>query len=186
MFMKFSRPHAAAPFALELEVPTADAEAHLARVMESGAAQVEALVLELARILAGWPRLGAEIDQRTLPQEVRYDDISGVSYTKGCYTGQETVARVHFRGHPNRVLAGLVWEGEPQIVTPAIQLAGKDVGRVTSIAWLSTSGGYLGLGLLRREVEPGAVVLAAGARARVVHAGALANEASPASRADRP
>ena len=62
---------------------------------------------EAARILAGWPRLGAEIEERTLPQEVRYDEIGGVSYTKGCYTGQETVARLHFRGHTNRELRGL-------------------------------------------------------------------------------
>ena len=64
-----------------------------------------------ARILAGWPALGAEIDERTLPQEVRYDEIGGVSYTKGCYTGQETVARLHFRGHTNRELRGLWWRG---------------------------------------------------------------------------
>ena len=57
----------------------------------------------------GWPALGVEIDERTLPQEVRYDEIGGVSYTKGCYTGQETVARLHFRGHTNRELRGLRW-----------------------------------------------------------------------------
>ena len=68
--------------------------------------------MQAARILAGWPALGAEIDERTLPQEVRYDEIGGVSYTKGCYTGQETVARLHFRGHPNRELRGLWWRSD--------------------------------------------------------------------------
>ena len=64
-----------------------------------------------ARVLAGWPTLGREVDDKTLPQEARFDEIGGVSYTKGCYTGQETVARVHFRGHVNRTLRGLVFEG---------------------------------------------------------------------------
>jgi len=49
--------------------------------------------MELARILAGWPRLASEVDEKTIPQEVRLDEIGGVSYTKGCYTGQETVSR---------------------------------------------------------------------------------------------
>src|SRR5213593_2443161 len=65
--------------------------------------------LELSRILAGWPRLGAEVDDRTIPQEARLDQIGGVSYTKGCYTGQETVARLHFRGHVNRQIRGLLF-----------------------------------------------------------------------------
>ena len=67
----------------------------------------------VARIVAGWPALGYEIDAKTLPQEVRFDDLDGVSYAKGCYVGQETVARVHFRGHPNRHLRGLVFAARP-------------------------------------------------------------------------
>src|SRR5258708_9948328 len=86
-------------------------------------------VLELGRILAGWPRLGAEIDQKTLPQEVRYDDINGVSYTKGCYTGQETVSRLHFRGHTNRHLGGLLWQAAPDLERPEIPHHRKPIVR---------------------------------------------------------
>ena len=53
--------------------------------------------LDASKVLAGWPTLGREIDDRTLPQEVRFDELDGVRYDKGCYTGQETVARLHFR-----------------------------------------------------------------------------------------
>ena len=64
-------------------------------------------------------RLGHEIVEKTLVQEVRYDEIGGVSYTKGCYTGQETVARLHFRGHTNRELRGLRWMSAPAAETTA-------------------------------------------------------------------
>ena len=111
--------------------------------------------LELARVLGGWPTLGREIDQRTLPQEVRYDAIGGVSYTKGCYVGQETVARVHFRGHVNRRLRGLLWQGPAPAETDVLQ-GDKPVGRLTSGVQLENRG--VGLGLIRREVEPGATV----------------------------
>jgi folate-binding protein YgfZ len=120
---------------------------------------------EAARILAGWPALGAEIDERTLPQEVRFDEHLGVSYTKGCYTGQETVARLHFRGHTNRVLRGLRWMGDP--TEGAGVLAGeKQVGRVSSLLKLPDR--VLGLALLKRELQPGNRVTAGGTPAIVL------------------
>src|SRR5204863_149594 len=82
--------------------PAPQGERLAGRLAAAGAVEAEPAMLELARILAGWPRLGAEVDDKTIPQEVRFDEIGGVSYTKGCYTGQETVARLHFRGHANR------------------------------------------------------------------------------------
>jgi aminomethyltransferase len=119
---------------------------------------------EAARILAGFPRLGAEIGDKTLPQEVRYDEIGGVSYTKGCYVGQETVARVHFRGHANRMLRGVSWEGEAP-TEMVVTADAREVGRITS-SLQSEKGGF-GLAVLRREVEPGSEVLVAGRPARV-------------------
>ena len=122
--------------------------------------------IEARRILAGWPALGGEIDQKTLPQEVRYDEIGGVSYTKGCYTGQETVARLHFRGHPNRELRGLVWaEGVP-LLDRTILAHGKEVGTIRSTLTLPTR--RLGLAPIRREVAPGDTVIAGGHAATVV------------------
>jgi folate-binding protein YgfZ len=119
---------------------------------------------EAARILSGWPALGAEIDERTLPQEVRFDEHGGVSYTKGCYTGQETVARLHFRGHANRTLRGLHWLTDP-VGGDTVMAGEKSVGRVTSILRLPDR--TLGLAILRRELHPGNQVSAGGAAARV-------------------
>lgn len=107
---------------------------------------------EAARILAGWPALGAEIDERTMPQEVRFDEHGGVSYTKGCYTGQETVARLHFRGHANRVLRGLRWIG-PRADGDQVFAGEKQVGRASSV--LALPDRVLGLGVIRRELQPG-------------------------------
>jgi folate-binding protein YgfZ len=122
--------------------------------------------LDAARILAGWPALGAEIDGRTLPQEVRFDQIGGVSYTKGCYVGQETVARVHFRGHPNRELRGLRWDQPTPLGDRSIMAGEKEVGTVRST--LALSDRRLGLAPIRREVALGDLVMAGGVPATVV------------------
>ena len=115
---------------------------------------------------AGWPALGAEIDGRTLPQEVRYDEIGGVSYTKGCYVGQETVARLHFRGHANRHLRGLLWRTTAPLADERILTGEREVGTVRST--LALDDRRIGLGLLRREIDPGAGVVAGGQRATVL------------------
>lgn len=133
---------------------------HAAGMPEGGNADITA-----ARVIAGWPALGAEITGKTLPQEVRYDEIGGVSYTKGCYLGQETVARVHFRGHPNRELRGLVWEGGAQPAGSAVTLEGREVGLVRSVLDLPSRG--LALATIRREVEAGTRVVAGGHEATV-------------------
>ncbi|HVH09684.1 MAG TPA: hypothetical protein VM736_07800, partial [Gemmatimonadales bacterium] len=166
-----------APFVLQVTAPLGEAERLAERLVASGAFEADPAALELARILAGWPRLGAEMDERTLPQEVRYDEIGGVSYTKGCYTGQETVARVHFRGHANRQLRGLLFDPEPPAAPAhgwsAVTHLDRDVGRVTSVAFVpepgvAGAGRWVGLAVLRREVPAGAMVRAAGRDARVV------------------
>ncbi len=163
-----ARPHASAPFALQITVPASHAGAVRRHLVAAGLTAAGPRALELARIVAGWPRLGAEIDGRTLPQEVRYDAIGGVSYTKGCYTGQETVARLHFRGHPNRVLLGLSWDGTPRFDLTDVLQGDLNRGRVSSIAWLAPIERYLGLAMLRRETDIGSTVVAAGAPATVV------------------
>ena len=172
--VEVARPGDAAPFALQIAAAPGHALALEERLAAAGALRPGAAGLELARILAGWPRLGAEVDDKTLPQEVRYDELGGVSYTKGCYTGQETVSRLHFRGHPNRELKGLEFDAEPDgATTLAVVHRDKDVGRVTSVAWVpdggtSPGGRWIGLGILRREVAPGDMVRAGGTDARVV------------------
>ena len=167
----------AAPFVLQVTAPEAAGALLAARLEAAGAVAAGAATLELSRILAGWPRLGAELDDKTIPQEARFDEIGGLSYTKGCYTGQETVARLHFRGHVNRQVRGLLFDREPPAV-PAdgwsvVTYVDRDVGRVTSLAFVpetgvAGAGRWIGLALIRREVEPGSVVRAAGRDARVV------------------
>ncbi len=104
---------------------------------------------EAFRIEAGVPRLGAEVDEAVLPAETGLVDRT-VSFTKGCYVGQEPVARLHHRGHANRRLTRLAFPG-PAPALPAVLLDGeREVGRVTSAYGLS------GLGYVRREVADGA------------------------------
>jgi folate-binding protein YgfZ len=136
-------------------------------LLEAGAVRSQTAALELARILAGWPRLGAEIDEKTLPQEVRFDENNGVSYTKGCYTGQETVARVHFRGQVTKRLTGLMWDGTPDPASSSILQDEKVVGRVTSVAWLPPFEQYFGLGIVRRQADSDRTITAAGAPALI-------------------
>jgi folate-binding protein YgfZ len=163
-----ARPFGDEPFALQIVAAHNDGERLLEVLAAFDIEIAPAAALELARVVSGWPRLGAEINQRTLPQEVRYDDIEGVSYSKGCYTGQETVARVHFRGHTNKALSGLIWdEGEPDFTRAEITHATKTVGRVTSAVWMHAPRRFAGLGMVRREVAMGETVTAARAPARL-------------------
>jgi folate-binding protein YgfZ len=155
-----------APFtALALGPPAAIAPV-VEALLAAGASGGTAEDLDAARVLAGWPALGAEIDARTLPQEVRYDEIGGVSYTKGCYVGQETVARLHFRGHANRNLRGLLWRTAAPLADERIVAADREVGAVRST--LALDDRRIGLGMLRREIDPGTEVLAGGQRAVVL------------------
>jgi folate-binding protein YgfZ len=155
-----------APFAALLSGPGPAVEFAMPRLLAAGAVPGEERDLQATRILAGWPALGVEIDEKTLPQEVRYDEIGGVSYTKGCYTGQETVARIHFRGHTNRELRGLAWQQPGAPNGRSVLAREKEVGTVRST--LTVDGRTVGLALVRREVEPGAEVLAGGRGATVV------------------
>ncbi|MFI5245203.1 MAG: YgfZ/GcvT domain-containing protein [Gemmatimonadales bacterium] len=108
---------------------------------------------DIARVEAGRPLWGMDMDANTLAQEANLDTLDGISYTKGCYTGQETVARVHFRGHVNRRLRGL----HSAVAIPSgseLMDGDKSVGEVRSSV-VSPRLGPIALALLRREVEPG-------------------------------
>lgn len=155
-----------APFSVLILAPEDERDRISARFRMAGGAIGDATDLAAAKVMAGWPTLGREIDDRTLPQEVRFDELGGVSYTKGCYTGQETVARVHFRGHVNRTLRGLEIEGGPPIVERTLMAGGKEVGRVGTALLLE--GRALALGIVRREVETGASVAVGDRAASVV------------------
>jgi folate-binding protein YgfZ len=106
---------------------------------------------EVRRVEAGEPLLGAEATEETLPQECGLDHL--VSYTKGCFLGQEPVARLHAQGHANRGLAGLLLEpGAPVPERGTAVLDGeKEVGRVTSAVLSSALGRPIALAILRHD-----------------------------------
>lgn len=116
-----------------------------------GAEPISEAVYECLRIERGRPRYGYELDETTIPQEAGLNDRA-VSFTKGCYVGQETVARLFYKGRPNRHLLGL-FLSEP--VEPGVELKTGErvVGTLGSTA-ISPNFGPIGLALLRREVEP--------------------------------
>ena len=116
-------------------------------------------MLDVGRIEAGRAVWGVDMDDSMLAQEVDLDRLQAISFTKGCYTGQETVARVHFRGHVNRLLRGLRFSDAivPPTGTPLTDADGKEVGVMKSGA-LIPGGGAIALGIVRREIEPGATV----------------------------
>lgn len=110
---------------------------------------------EVWRVERAIPAWGAEITPEVLPQETGLEERA-ISYTKGCYTGQEVVARIHYRGHVNRHLRGLRFPADGGPPAPGAKLydGEKEVGAVTSSA-LSPRLGPIALGYVRREVEPG-------------------------------
>jgi len=156
-----------------LIVPVEARDALRAALVAHGARPAGEEAFRIARIEAGRPEWGIEIDDSTLAQEANMDELGAISYTKGCYTGQETVARVHFRGHVNRHLRGLRFDEAHPIPVRAelLDAAGKGVGEVRSVA-LSPRLGGIALAMVRREVAEDAEVevrWAEGhARARVI------------------
>lgn len=132
----------------------------------AGGTQGSELLWSIARVEAGIPEWGTDMDENTIPQEVNLDSLGAISFTKGCYTGQETVARIHFRGHVNRHLRGVLAR-EPLVAGDSItDASGKAVGDVRS-AVVSPRLGPIALAMLRREIEPGGAVSVAGQQAVV-------------------
>ena len=152
--------------AFGVDVICAAAEAEAVRVA-LGAEAIAEEAAECLRIEAGRPRFGVDFDSDTIPEEAGLNDRA-VSFTKGCYVGQETVARLHYKGKPNRHLRGLVLS-EPVPSGTELRLGERVVGRVGSVA-TSPVHGPIGLALVRREAAPGdrLEVAESGATAAVV------------------
>jgi folate-binding protein YgfZ len=134
-------------------------EALRAAATSEGARLVGPAAVESARVEAGRPLWGIDMDESTLPQEVNLEALGAVSFTKGCYTGQEVVARLHFRGHVNRRLMGLRVEGAtaPERGAELTNLEGAVCGDVRSSV-VSPRFGPIALGMVRREVDAGAQI----------------------------
>ena len=152
---------------LDLIVATGDADRLRAALLDAGAAEVSEKAAEILRVEAGIPRFGAEMGAETMPAEAGIVE-DAVSFTKGCYIGQETVARLHYKGRPNRLLRGLRLDA-PAEPGAALRLGEKDVGRIGT-ACVSPAHGPIALAIVRREAEPGAELAVGedGVTARVV------------------
>jgi len=125
---------------------------------EAGAVPAGGLAASAVRVEAGEPRMGYDVDERTIPHETGLVPLA-VSFTKGCYLGQELVARIDSRGHVNRHLRGVaITENVLPPEGAALVADGDEVGRLTSVAESLAVRAPIGLALVRREVEPGAAV----------------------------
>jgi folate-binding protein YgfZ len=120
---------------------------------------------EVLRVEHGRPRFGVDLDETVIPQEAGLNERA-VSFSKGCYVGQETVARLHYKGKPNRHLRGLRLS-EPTAPGAELRLGERLAGVLTSSV-RSPVLGPIGLALLRREAEPRMTVAANGGLATVV------------------
>jgi tRNA-modifying protein YgfZ len=127
-----------------------------AAVAASGLPEAPPEALEMARVAAGAARVGLDTGPATLVQEASLER-DAVSFDKGCYLGQETVARIRYRGRVNRRLRGLRLAGGPPAPGGRVLLEGREVGRMSSAA-AAPDLGPIGLAVLRREAAPGAVV----------------------------
>jgi tRNA-modifying protein YgfZ len=151
---------------IDLLCDAADTERLRAALTNAGAVPVSEEVAECVRIERGRPRYGVDLDDGVIPQEAGLNDRA-VSFTKGCYVGQETVARLHYRGKPNRHLRGLRLS-EPASPGDELAFEGRPVGRLASVA-VSPRLGPIALALVRREAPVGATVqVGAGANAEIV------------------
>jgi folate-binding protein YgfZ len=140
---------------IDLVVPADERERARDALLAAGAVEVSAEAAEILRIESGRPRFGAEMGTETMPAEAGIVE-QAVSFTKGCYVGQETVARLHYKGKPNRRLRGLRFSA-PATPREALRVGEKEVGTIGSAA-VSPALGPVGLAILRREAEPGATV----------------------------
>jgi folate-binding protein YgfZ len=136
-----------------------DTDALRAALEEAGAVAVGEAAAECLRVERGRPRYGIDLDDTVIPQEAGLNERA-VSFTKGCYVGQETVARLFYRGKPNRQLRGLALSG-PAEPGDEVTFGGRAVGKLTS-ASQSPRFGAIGLALVRREAPPGSTVLVGG------------------------
>ena len=152
---------------LDLIAAAADAGRLREALTASDAVEVGAEAVEILRIEAGTPRFGAEMGAETMPAEAGIVE-SAVSFGKGCYIGQEPVARLHYRGRPNRRLRGLRLSAPAEAGT-SLRLGEREVGRIGS-ACVSPAHGPIALAIVRREAEPGdeLTVGEAGVTARVI------------------
>ncbi len=133
-------------------VATAERGASLLKRLHSrGIRAASEAAFEAFRVERQLPRDGLDVDDHTLPQELARD-AAAISFTKGCYLGQETVARIDALGHVNRLLVGLTFQGDPPPTGVELTDEGLPAGKVTSVSPLTCDGVTAGLGYVRRAL----------------------------------
>jgi tRNA-modifying protein YgfZ len=144
------------------------AEGFVRRLEEAGAQAASAADARVVRMENGKPRYGDDIRETTLPQETR--QMHAVSFTKGCYLGQEIVERIRAQGHVNKLLARMELESaEPPAPGTKLMADGVEAGEITSAVYSEEAGKAVGLGYVRTAyAEAGRVLIANGVTARVV------------------
>jgi folate-binding protein YgfZ len=140
---------------MDLLCASSATEALIDALAERGAVPVSEDAADCVRVERGRPRYGVDLDDSVIPQEAGLNERA-VSFTKGCYVGQETVARLYYRGKPNRHLRGLMLSA-PASPGEELSLDGRTVGRLATVVE-SPRFGPIALALVRREAPPGATV----------------------------
>ncbi len=140
----------------DILAPTDAHDTIVSFLQAAGLDELSADDAQILRVEAGRPLYGADMDENVLAQEAALDreDLAAISFNKGCYTGQETVARVHFRGHVNRTLRGLRADSVLMSGASLHATDGTQVGEVRSVAQ-SPRLGTIALAFVRREVADG-------------------------------
>jgi folate-binding protein YgfZ len=135
----------------------ADAASDLwAELMKSGALPVDSNVLETLRIEAGEPRYGVDMDETNVVSETNLDDA--ISFTKGCYIGQEIIARIKYRGHVAKKLTGIKFDAEVQLNDGAkvLSVDDKEIGKLTSVTFSPQLRSTIALGYIKYDhLAPG-------------------------------
>jgi folate-binding protein YgfZ len=152
----------AGPIAYFVQIASADVDAVIDALIAAGAIRCEVAAVESARLEAGVPLFGVDITAENLPQEVARDSRA-ISFTKGCYLGQETVARIDAIGHVNRLLVGVKVDSTEVPATGTELLVGdQQIGHVTSAAWSPRLAAPLALAYLRRNHAKQGTLLSSG------------------------
>jgi folate-binding protein YgfZ len=148
----------ATPEGVDVLCASPDLETVRTALLETGAVPVDETAAEIVRVEHGRPRYGVDLDDSVIPQEAGLN-ARAVSFTKGCYVGQETVARLYYKGKPNRHLRGLRFldPAHPATAGEELRLGERPVGHLGSVVE-SPRLGPIALALVRREATPGAVL----------------------------
>ena len=136
-------------FGVNVFVPNNAAEDFLIELKNENAVEISDELYEVLRIENGTPLYGVDADETTIVPELGIDGL--INYNKGCYIGQEIIARIHFRGHIAKQLTGLVLENETQTNDELKSLDGKNAGRITSVTFSPKLEKFIALAFVRYD-----------------------------------